>query len=235
MTMSETNVRIDRARTALLLVDLQPDFMPGGALAVAEGDTIVAPVRALIERDRFGLYVATQDWHPPGHASFASAHPGHEPFDEILWHGKPQTLWPDHCVQGSAGAKLHPSIPWDRVCAFVRKGMEPDVDSYSGFRNNWDRRGQRAGTGLAGYLQERGVRAVFVCGLARDICVKWTAEDAATAGFETTVLWDLSRSVDPGSDATVRADLQRAGVRIVDSGELAPTGPQSVVSGISRW
>lgn len=219
--MAQSQAPIDKPTTALLLIDLQLDFMPGGSLPVEEGHTVVAPIRRLIEDDVFGLYVATQDWHPPGHASFASSHPGHEPFDEIELHGKPQVLWPDHCVQGTPNAALHADLPWERVSAILRKGMDPDVDSYSGFRNNWDRRGERPPTGLAGYLRERGIASVHVCGLARDVCVKWTAEDAAAAGFDTTLLWDLSLPVDPRSDDKMRDDLERAGVRVLPSGELS--------------
>jgi len=215
--MSAGGIQIQKDETALLLVDLQPDFMPGGALPVEGGDLVLAPIRAIMERDLFGLYAATQDWHPPAHASFASAHTGRNPFDVIDLHGKPQTLWPDHCLQGSPGAALHPKIPWDKVAVIVRKGMEPDVDSYSGFRNNWNRHGERPRTGLAGYLRERGIGAVFVCGLARDVCVKWTAEDAVAAGFETTLLWDLTCPVDPESNDSILRDLDRIGVRILTS------------------
>jgi nicotinamidase/pyrazinamidase len=204
---------------ALILVDVQPDFLPGGALPVAGGDDILAPLAALLERDPFALYVATQDWHPRGHVSFASAHPGRRPFDVVEVHGHPQTLWPDHCVQGTPGAALHPAVPWDRVSAVIRKGADADVDSYSGFRNNWDAAGARPPTGLAGYLRERGVEEVYLCGLARDFCVKWSAEDAAAAGLRTRFLWDLTRPVDPASDARVRADLERAGVTVVEGAD----------------
>jgi nicotinamidase/pyrazinamidase len=203
------------ASAALLLVDIQHDFLPGGALAVGEGDAILAPVRRLVERDSFALYVATQDWHPRAHVSFASRHAGRAPFETITVHGHPQTLWPDHCVQGTRGAELHPAVPWERVSAVIRKGADPSTDSYSGFRNNWNAAGERPLTGLAGYLRERGVEELFVCGLARDFCVQWSAEDAAAAGFRTTVLWDLTRPVNPDSDALVRAALERAGVGIV--------------------
>jgi len=202
---------------ALLLVDIQPDFMPGGGLAIEAGDEIVAPVRSLMKQGTFDLYVATQDWHPAGHVSFASSHEGREPFEEVELHGHLQTLWPDHCVQGTTGAALHAGLPQERIAAVIRKGMDPRSDSYSGFRNNWDPEGRRPPTGLAGYLRERDVGAVTVCGLARDVCVKWTAEDAAAAGFDTTFLWDLTRPVEPDSDARVRRDLEAAGVRIVDS------------------
>lgn len=206
--------------TALLVVDVQPDFLPGGRLAVAEGDRILPGIRRLMQSDAFALQVATQDWHPPGHASFASAHPGREPFDTIRLHGQTQVLWPDHCVQGSPGAELHPGFPWTRVDAVIRKGTDPAVDSYSGFRNNWGPGGSRPPTGLEGYLRERGVRRVVVCGLARDYCVRWTAEDAAAAGFDTTVVWDLTRSVDPSRDDRLREELEGSGVRLVNTQQL---------------
>jgi nicotinamidase/pyrazinamidase len=146
--------------------------------------------------------------------SFASAHAGARPFDVVEVHGHPQTLWPDHCVQGTPGAELRAGLPWERVSAVIRKGAQRDVDSYSGFRNNVDAAGRRPTTGLAGYLRERGVTDVVLCGLARDYCVKWSAEDAVAAGFRATVLWALTRPVDPASDARVRAELERAGVRV---------------------
>lgn len=214
------SVTSDKAHTALLLVDIQPDFMPGGALEVPEGDRIMEPVKDLMARDLFDLYVATQDWHPEGHVSFASSHEGREPFETIELYGHPQTLWPDHCIQGTPGAALHPELPQAPIAAVIRKGMEPDSDSYSGFRNNWNPQGERPATGLASYLRERGVHDVVVCGLARDVCAKWTAEDAAEAGFGVTFLWDLTRAVDPGSDEQVRDDLEKAGVRVVNADEL---------------
>jgi nicotinamidase/pyrazinamidase len=134
----------------------------------------------------------------------------------IQLHGHDQVLWPDHCVQGSPGAALHPELPWNDVEAVIRKGTDPRTDSYSGFRNNWDPRGQRPATGLAGYLGERGVRRVYVCGLARDVCVRWTAEDAAEAGFETWFLWDLTRSVDPSGDEDLRRSLEEQDVAVLD-------------------
>lgn len=212
---------IDPATTALLLVDIQPDFLPGGALPVEHGDAILDPIRRLVDSDPCGLYVATQDWHPPEHVSFASCHPGRKPLEVIEVHGHEQTLWPDHCVQGTEGAELHPAIPWDRVSAIIRKGADARTDSYSGFRNNWDPDGERPPTGLSGYLTERGIRTVVLCGLARDFCVKWSAEDAAAAGFRAVVLWDLTRPVDPGSDDAVRHDLERAGV-VVSRSEALP-------------
>jgi nicotinamidase/pyrazinamidase len=216
---------IDPARTALIVVDMQPDFMPGGPLPVAgaedHGERLVAPVRGLMESDLLPLQVATQDWHPPGHVSFASSHPGRAPFDGIEVHGYPQTLWPDHCVQGSPGAELHPRLPLARLAAILRKGMDAQADSYSGFHNNHGPNGARAPTGLAGYLRERGVVAVVCCGLARDFCVKWTAEDAAAAGFTSYVLWDLCWPVHPHSDARVRDEIQARGVHLLDRAALA--------------
>ncbi len=206
---------------ALLVVDIQPDFMPGGALAVGNAVEIVPPIRALMDSGRFPRVVATQDWHPAGHISFASSHPGRAPLETITLYGHEQVLWPDHCVQGTSGAELYPDLPWQRLSAIIRKGSDPDVDSYSGFRNNWNQAGERPPTGLAGYLRELGICRVYVCGLARDYCVKWTAEDAAELGFETLVIWDLTRPVDSGADADVRAALSGAGVQIIESASLA--------------
>jgi nicotinamidase/pyrazinamidase len=198
-----------------LVVDIQHDFLPGGALAVTGGDAILAPIRRLLETESFGCVIATQDWHPKRHISFASSHPDRKPFETITLYGREQVLWPDHCVAGSAGAALHPSLPLDEVDAIIRKGTDRKVDSYSAFRNNWDEHGNRPPTGLAGYLRERGITDVHICGLARDYCVLWSSEDAADAGFATTALWDLTRPVDPASDATVRAALEKKGIRIV--------------------
>jgi nicotinamidase/pyrazinamidase len=206
----------DRERAALLLVDIQNDFMPNGALPVADGDAILAPVRKLLETRAFARVVATQDWHPAGHISFASSHSGRKPYETISLYGHEQVLWPDHCVAGSPGAALHAALPLDDVAAIIRKGTDARVDSYSGFRNNWNENGERPATGLAGYLRERGIARVFICGLARDFCVRWTAEDAADLGFETAVIWNLTRPVDPGNDDTVRAALAKQGVRILD-------------------
>jgi nicotinamidase/pyrazinamidase len=202
------------ASTALIVTDLQHDFLPGGALAVAGGDEIVAPIAELAASGRFDVVVATQDWHPVGHVSFASTHPGRRPFDEIDLYGRCQVLWPDHCVQGSPGAELHPAFPTEPVTAIIRKGADPTVDSYSAFRHNWNAAGRRPRTGLGGLLSELGVGAVWLVGLARDFCVRWSAEDAVDAGFRTHMIWDLARSVDPGGDRALRDDLVRRGVRI---------------------
>ena len=211
------SLQYDPERTALIIVDLQPDFMPGGSLPIQEGDALVQPIRTLAERAPAGLCVATQDWHPPGHSSFASSHSDHDAGEVISLHGHDQILWPDHCVQGTPGARLHPDMDWRTAEAVIRKGTLVDSDSYSGFRNNWNADGERPRTGLEGYLRERSVETVILCGLARDVCVKWTAEDAAEAGFRTFFLWDLTRAVDPAVDDDVRADLEGAGVEVVDS------------------
>ena len=209
-----------RNRSALILVDMQPDFLPGGALAVADGDAIIAPVHDLMMSGWFDLLVATQDWHPPDHVSFARNHPGHKPLDVVQLYGHDQVLWPDHCVQGTPGAELVPGMPWERVSVIIRKGTDPQSDSYSGFRNNFTPDGDRPATGLAGYLKERGVEDVTLCGLARDYCVKWSAEDAAQAGFRVRFVWDLTRSVDPSRDDQVRRDLEAAGVTVLDVAQL---------------
>jgi nicotinamidase/pyrazinamidase len=201
-------------RAALIVVDVQLDFLPRGALAVPGGERILAPVAALMASGRFRDVVATQDWHPRDHVSFASRHPGRKPYEAIELYGREQMLWPDHCVAGSPGAALHPALPWERARAIVRKGLDPAVDSYSAFRNNYDANGERPPTGLSGYLRELDLNSVYVCGLARDYCVRATAQDAAQLGFATTVLWDLTQPVDPASDAVTRAALERASITI---------------------
>ena len=207
---------------ALLIVDVQNGFCPGGNLPVPEGDKTVPVINRLIDGGGYDYIVASQDWHPADHGSFASQHPGKNVFDMGTLSGQPQMMWPDHCVQGTPGAELAAGLPWERVSAVIRKGADPRVDSYSTFRNNWDPDGRRPPTGLTGYLMERGVTDVFICGLARDYCVKWSAEDAAGAGFRTHVIWDLTRPVDPASDDDVVRDLVRAGARIVYLDQLRP-------------
>lgn len=202
---------IDRQRDLLLVVDVQNDFCPGGALAVADGDAILPAVNRLMEKfDRVAL---TQDWHPPGHASFASSHPGKAPFETVEMPYGAQVLWPDHCVQGSMGAAFHPDLDTDRAEMIVRKGFHPGIDSYSAFREN-DR---TTPTGLAGYLHERGIERLFLSGLATDYCIAWSALDAIRAGFETTVFLDACRAIDlEGSLASALADMRAGGVGIVE-------------------
>ncbi|MFZ0256419.1 MAG: nicotinamidase [Gammaproteobacteria bacterium] len=214
------NIAVEKDKSVLLLVDIQPDFMPGGALPTVQGGAIIEPVRDLMQSNYFRHFAATQDWHPRGHVSFASSHPGRTSFDTIELYGHEQTLWPDHCVQDTPGAELHPALPWRNIAVLIRKGIDEAIDSYSGFRNNWDGSGQRPPTGLAGYLRERNIESIFICGLARDVCVKWTAEDAIATGFRVWLLWDLTRPVDASTDAKVREDLQSRGIRIISSGQL---------------
>jgi nicotinamidase/pyrazinamidase len=211
-------MRIDRARDALLVVDLQHDFLTGGALAVADGDAIVAPVARLAPA--FTTVVATQDWHPPGHVSFASSHAGRKPFETLaLPHGA-QELWPDHCLQGTRGAAIPDAFPDAVATLLLRKGTRRDVDSYSAFRENVGPDGQRPTTGLGAWLAARGVRRVFVTGLARDFCVRATAVDAAGEGFEVVVLDDLTRAVFPERRAEVDRVLAGAGVALERSDVL---------------
>ncbi len=199
---------------ALVVVDLQPDFMPGGALPCHEGDAIVPGIDAQLRSRRYVTVVATQDWHPADHASFANQYPGRVPFGQIELHGQPQTLWPDHCVAGTPGAALDPRVDWDTASLVLRKGSRREVDSYSAFFENHGPDGSRPATGLAGWLRERGIAEVHVCGLARDYCVLWTAQDAAAAGFRVRFLWDLTRPVTPEGDGPTRAALAAAGIAI---------------------
>ncbi len=211
-------LRMDRERDALIVVDLQRDFLPGGALGVTGGDAVVGPIASLAPA--FAVVVATQDWHPPGHVSFASAHAGKRPFETLALPQGPQELWPDHCVQGSPGAALHPALPDAAVTLVLRKGTRREVDSYSTFRENVGPDGRRPTTGLGAWLSARGVRRVFLAGLARDFCVRLSAVDAAAEGFEVVVLDDLTRAVFPERAADTDAALARAGVRLASSAEL---------------
>lgn len=191
----------------LIVVDVQNDFLPGGALAVPKGNEVIAPINALARR--FAHVVMTQDWHTPGHVSFASSHPGRKPFEVVTLPYGPQVLWPDHCVMGTSGAAFAAGLDLPKVELVIRKGYHRDVDSYSGFVEA-DRKTK---TGLAGYLTERGFRRVFVAGLATDFCVGWTAIDARAAGFETVVVEDACRGIDTGgSMARAMADMTAAGV-----------------------
>lgn len=219
--MAVKHIDINRDRSALLVVDVQPDFMEGGALPTEKGQEVVAPIARLMGSGKFRHCVATQDWHPEGHVSFASEHEGRAPFDTIELYGHEQVLWPDHCVQGSEGAELHDDLPHEHLDVIVRKGTDPKVDSYSGFRENWNPDGERPPTGLGGYLREKGIDEVYICGLARDVCAMWTAEDAIEEGFRVTFLWDLTRPVDHASDDETRKTLEDKGIRVVESGQLA--------------
>ncbi|MDR7123235.1 bifunctional nicotinamidase/pyrazinamidase [Pseudotabrizicola sp. 4114] len=197
------------ATDALIVIDVQTDFCPGGALAVTDGDTIVPGLNALMAE--FGAVVLTQDWHPQGHASFAANHPGAAPFSLTQMPYGPQVLWPTHCVQGSAGAAFHPALDTSRADLILRKGFRPAIDSYSAFFEN-DHSTQ---TGLDGYLRDRGIATLVLAGLATDYCVAYSALDAARLGYEVTVRLDLSRAIDmDGSLAAMQARMTAAGIRL---------------------
>ena len=201
---------------ALILVDLQNDFLPGGRLAVADGDAVVPLANQLM--DAVDVVVATQDWHPAGHESFASAHPGRDPGDRIDLHGIDQVLWPDHCVQWTGGAALAPGLHTARVERVFAKGTDPTIDSYSGF---WDN-GRRKRTELGPWLAARGVTEVVLCGLALDYCVMFTALDAVDAGLRVTLARDATRAVElqAGDGAAALARMAAAGVTLRDSAHL---------------
>ncbi|WP_165784314.1 bifunctional nicotinamidase/pyrazinamidase [Zhengella mangrovi] len=201
--------------TALLMIDIQNDFCPGGALAVADGDAVVPLVNAL--QDRFSVRVLTQDWHPADHASFAANHGGAEPFSMTGMPYGPQVLWPVHCVQGSSGAAFHPGLKTDPADLVIRKGFRAAIDSYSAFYEN----DKTTRTGLAGYLRDRGVTDVVLTGLATDFCVYYSAIDAVRDGFSATLVTDACRAIDmDGSLAAAMDDMRAKGVRLVASSDL---------------
>ena len=198
--------------SALIVIDVQNDFCPGGALAVPQGDTIISAVNRLIAMA--DLVVLTQDWHPRGHGSFASSHAGHQPFETIDVAYGPQTLWPDHCVQGTSGAAFHASLNAIPAALVVRKGMRSAVDSYSAFFEN-DR---STSTGLDGWLRSRGVERVLLCGLAYDFCVAYSALDAAHLGFATAVVEDACAAIDlDGSRVAQQKAMRAAGVSLLSA------------------
>lgn len=200
-----------------MLVDLQNDFLPGGALAVFGGNEVI-PVANTVQ-SCFDIIVATADWHPPGHGSFASAHPGARVGDLRELGGLPQMLWPDHCVQGTMGAEFSPKLDTERISKIIRKGMDPGIDSYSGFFDN----GRCRATGLEDYLRSRGVDAIYIMGLATDYCVKFTALDGAMLGFSTYLIEDGCRGVEasPGDVARAVAEMREAGIHVICSDELS--------------
>jgi nicotinamidase/pyrazinamidase len=207
-------VQID-AHDVLIVVDVQNDFCPGGALAVADGDLVIAPVHRVAPR--FQHVVLTQDWHPAHHSSFASSHPGKQQYEQIELSYGLQTLWPDHCVQSSKGAELHAELRLPQAELILRKGFNPDIDSYSAFFEN-DR---TTPTGLAGYLAERALTRVFLAGLAYDYCVAYSALDARRLGLQVYVLRDACRAIDlEGSVAKTDAEFAKAGVRVIESAAL---------------
>jgi nicotinamidase/pyrazinamidase len=197
------------AEEALIVIDVQNDFCPGGALAVEDGDAIVPLVNRMIQAAPH--VILTQDWHPAGHSSFASRRAGKAPFETVDMEYGPQTLWPDHCVQGTKGAAFHADLDWTRAELIVRKGFRPAIDSYSAFFEN-DR---TTPTGLGGYLKERGIRSLTLAGLATDFCVAYSALDAARLGFSVTVAMDACRAIDlAGSLAAMTDEMKGAGVTI---------------------
>ena len=200
---------------ALVVVDVQNDFCPGGALAVPDGDAVIPAINRIAPR--FSARILTQDWHPPGHRSFASSHPGRAPFETAALAYGEQVLWPDHCVQGTAGAAFHPGLATDGADLVLRKGFRPEIDSYSAFYEN-DR---RTPTGLAGYLRGRGVSLLFFVGLATDFCVAWSAIGGAREGFEVAVVEDACRAIDlDGSLAAAWEEMSAAGVARVRTADL---------------
>jgi nicotinamidase/pyrazinamidase len=201
---------------ALILVDLQNDFLPGGALAVPEGDAVISVVNRL--QPQFSMIVATQDWHPVNHGSFVASHPGRKVFEQIELNGLPQTLWPAHCVENTAGAAFAADLEQKRIIKVFPKGTDTDIDSYSGFFDN----GHKKSTGLGEWLKAKGVTEVFVCGLATDYCVKLTALDAVQSGFKTHLVADACRGVNlnPDDSKNAIAEMKRAGVEIRNSCEF---------------
>jgi nicotinamidase/pyrazinamidase len=207
-------------KRALLVIDVQNDFCKGGSLAVPDGDSVVPVANALINRGGYDIIVLSQDWHPKGHGSFASQHPGKNPFDMGELAGKPQVMWPDHCVQGSKGAEFHPKL-FAMLADFVQqKGTDKLVDSYSAFRDN----NATALTGLAEYLKAQGIEELDVCGLATDYCVSFSALDAVELlpGVKVNFIEDASRGIDPAGVEEAKKKMQAAGVRAIQSADRLP-------------
>jgi len=198
----------------LIIVDLQNDFVPGGALAVPEGDQIIPVVNRI--QDKFDLVIASQDWHPANHVSFASNHKNKKPLDKIEWHGTEQILWPDHCVQETWGAELHPDLNTKKVEAIFRNAMDPEIDSYSGFYDN----DHEKSSGLTGFLHERKADDLYFCGLAADVCVYFSIKDALQEGFSATLIEDATRAIDADEYERVRKEITDKGCKIINSSEI---------------
>jgi nicotinamidase/pyrazinamidase len=199
----------------LIIIDLQNDFIPGGALEVPGGDKIIPVINRL--QEKFELVIATQDWHPDNHMSFASNHQGKKPFDTIKWKGMDQVLWPDHCIQNSPGAEFHPELDARKVEAIFRKGMDKNIDSYSGFYDN----GHEKNTGLTGYLRERNASELYFCGLAADVCVNFSLQDALKEGFSATLIEDATNPIDEDEFEKIKKELIAKGCRIINSKEIS--------------
>jgi nicotinamidase/pyrazinamidase len=189
----------------LIIVDIQNDFLPGGALAVQYGDAVIPVINKL--QSQFDLVVATQDWHPEDHKSFASMHPGKKIFDEIKLNGLPQVLWPDHCVQETKGAEFSSMLDTKKIEAIFRKGMDNNIDSYSGFFDN----GKKKATGMGAYLKGRGITSIYVCGLAADYCVNFTALDGLELGFDSTIITDATLPINEGNFKKIIEDFKSTG------------------------
>jgi nicotinamidase/pyrazinamidase len=203
------------AQDVLIVIDVQNDFCPGGQLAVAGGDSVIEPIQRIAPL--FQHIVLTQDWHPANHSSFASSHPGKKPFEQIDLSYGTQTLWPDHCVQGSKGAEFHPALNLPQAELILRKGFRPHIDSYSAFFEN----DHVTPTGLAGYLRERNLIRVFLAGLAYDFCVGYSALDARRLGLSTVVIRDACRAIDlNGSVAAIEAEFAKAGVELIEGADV---------------
>ena len=199
---------------ALIIVDVQNDFLPGGTLAVKEGDVVIPVINNL--QSKFDLVVATQDWHPFDHKSFASSHPGKKVSEEINLDGLPQVLWPDHCVQETVGAQFSSLLHTRKIEAIFRKGMDINIDSYSGFFDN----GKKKATGMGAYLKGRGITHIYVAGLAADYCVKFTALDGLELGFKSTIIIDATRAIDPENFKKNLKSFQEKGGKEIKSEEI---------------
>ncbi|WP_372917669.1 bifunctional nicotinamidase/pyrazinamidase [Salegentibacter sp.] len=198
----------------LVIIDMQNDFVPGGALAVPQGDEIVSLINKL--QNKFDLVIATQDWHPEEHASFAESHPGKEEFESIDLNGTDQILWPVHCVQNSEGAEFHPELENAKIEAIFRKGTDPEIDSYSGFYDN----AHLKSTGLAGYLREKGAEELYFCGLAAEYCVYFSVKDALQEGFKAVLIEDATRALDQDDFEKAKKDILEKGGKIITSDEI---------------
>jgi nicotinamidase/pyrazinamidase len=199
---------------ALIIVDVQNDFLPGGALPVKDGDTIIPVINDL--QNKFDLVVATQDWHPADHKSFASSHPGKKVFEEIILDGLPQVLWPDHCVQQTFGAEISTALDTKKIEAIFRKGMDKNIDSYSGFFDN----GKKKSTGMADYLKGRGTTSIYVCGLAADYCVYFTALDGLELGFQSTIITDATKAIDENNFKKVLENFKSKGGKEITTDQI---------------
>jgi len=199
---------------ALIIVDVQNDFLPAGALPVKDGDTIIPVINDL--QNKFDLVVATQDWHPADHKSFASSHPDKKVFEEIILDGLPQVLWPDHCVQQIFGAEISTALDTKKIEAIFRKGMDKNIDSYSGFFDN----GKKKSTGMADYLKGRGTTSIYVCGLAADYCVYFTALDGLELGFQSTIITDATKAIDENNFKKVLENFKSKGGKEITSDQI---------------